>query len=177
MNTCDLNQDVIWMVENPNGDYQLQTKLDIVTFIEKEDQPWFHTSSWVFDSDYWNNYGKEEATGEYPATITLPKLPRYKRNWHMVVTAYGNLTETSQTDSFDNWLASYSINWKTDFDTAETSANGSSTAKSQFDKVKETVDKGLKDNIKLKYGKGTYKFELRLDGQSTATASFTIEIE
>jgi hypothetical protein len=95
----------------------------------------------------------------------------------MVVTAYGNLTETSQTDSFDNWLASNSMNWKTDFYTAETSANGSSTAKSQFDKVKETVDKGLKDTIKLKYGKGTYKFELRLDGQSTATASFTIEIE
>ena len=177
INTCDLNQDVIWMVENPNGDYQLQTKLDIVTFIEKEDQPWFHTSSWVFDSDYWNNYSKEEATGEYPATITLPTLARYKRNWHMVVTAYGNLTETSQTDSFDDWLASYSMNWKTDFYTAETSANGSSTAKSQFGKVKETVDEGLKDNIKLKYGKGTYKFELRLDGQSTATDSFTIEIE
>ena len=95
----------------------------------------------------------------------------------MVVTAYGNLTETSQTDSFDDWLARNSINWKTDFYTAETSANGSSTAKSQFGKVKETVDNGLKDTIKLKYGKGTYKFELRLDGQSTATASFTIEIE
>ncbi len=66
---------------------------------------------------------------------------------------------------------------KTDFYTAETSANGSSTAKDQFGKVKETVDKGLKDNIKLKYGKGTYKFELRLDGQSTAADSFTIEIE
>ena len=175
MNTCDLNQDVIWMVENPNGDYQLQTTLDIVTFIEKEDEMWYHEG---FFSDEWrNNYGKEEATGEYPATITLPTLPRYKRNWHMVVTAYGNLTETSQTDSFDNWLASYSINWKTDFYTAETSANGSSTAKSQFGKVKETVDNGLKDNIKLKYGKGTYKFELRLDCQSTATDSFTIEIE
>ena len=177
MNTCDLNQDVIWMVENPNGDYQLQTTLDIVTFIEKEDQPWFHSSWYGFGSEYRNNYGKEEATGNYPATITLPTLPRYKRNWHMVVTAYGNLTETSQMDSFDNWLASYSINWKTDFDTAETSANGSSTAKYQFGKVKETIDNGLKDNIKLKYGKGTYKFELRLDGQSTATDSFTIEIE
>ena len=175
MNTCDLNQDVIWMVENPNGDYQLQTKLDIVTFIEKETQGWFHQT--LFSEELRRNYGKEEATGEYPATITLPTLPRYKRNWHMVVTAYGNLTETSQTDSFDNWLASVSINWKTDFDTAETSANGSSTAKSQFGKVKETVDKGLKDTIKLKYGKGTYKFELRLDGQSTATDSFTIEIE
>ena len=175
VNTCDLNQDVIWMVENPNGDYQLQTTLDIVTFIEKEDEAWFHQT--LFSEEYRNNYGKEEATGEYPATITLPKLPRYKRNWHMVVTAYGNLTETSQTDSFDNWLASYSMNWKTDFYTAETSANGSSTAKSQFGKVKETVDNGLKDNIKLKYGKGTYKFELRLDGQSTATDSFTIEIE
>lgn len=175
INTCDLNQDVIWMVENPNGDYQLQTKLDIVTFIEKEDDWWYHDS--FFSGEWRNNYGKEEATGEYPATITLPKLPRYKRNWHMVVTAYGNLTETSQTDSFDDWLARNSINWKTDFYTAETSANGSSTAKSQFGKVKETVDKGLKDNIKLKYGKGTYKFELRLDGQSTATASFTIEIE
>jgi hypothetical protein len=175
VNTCDLNQDVIWMVENPNGDYQLQTTLDIVTFIEKEDQTWYH-GTWPF-GEYRNNYGKEEATGEYPATITLPTLPRYKRNWHMVVTAYGNLTETSQTDSFDNWLASNSMNWKTDFYTAETSANGSSTAKSQFGKVKETVDKGLKDAIKLKYGKGTYKFELRLDGQSTATASFTIEIE
>ena len=175
MNTCDLNQDVIWMVENPNGDYQLQTTLDIVTFIEKEDEPWWHRS--IFSDEWRNNYGKEEATGNYPATITLPKLPRYKRNWHMVVTAYGNLTETSQTDSFDNWLASYSINWKTDFYTAETSANGSSTAKSQFGKVKETVDNGLKDNIKLKYGKGTYKFELRLDGQSTATDLFTIEIE
>ncbi len=175
MNTCDLNQDVIWMVENPNGDYQLQTTLDIVTFIEKEDDSWYHGT---FPFGEWrNNYGKEEATGNYPATITLPTLPRYKRNWHMVVTAYGNLTETSQTDSFDNWLASYSINWKTDFYTAETSANGSSTAQSQFGKVKETVDKGLKDNIKLKYGKGTYKFELRLDGQSTATDSFTIEIE
>ena len=177
VNTCDLNQDVIWMVENPNGDYQLQTTLDIVTFIEKEDQPWFHASWYGFGSEYRNNYGKEEATGEYPATITLPKLPRYKRNWHMVVTAYGNLTETSQTDSFDDWLASYSMNWITDFYTAETSANGSSTAKSQFGKVKETVDNGLKDAIKLKYGKGTYKFELRLDGQSTATDSFTIEIE
>ena len=175
INTCDLNQDVIWMVENPNGDYQLQTKLDIVTFIEKEDEAWFHQT--LFSEELRCNYGKEEATGEYPATITLPKLPRYKRNWHMVVTAYGNLTETSQTDSFDNWLASNSMNWKTDFYTAETSANGSSTAKSQFGKVKETVDKGLKDTIKLKYGKGTYKFELRLDGQSTATASFTIEIE
>ena len=175
MNTCDLNQDVIWMVENSNGDYQLQTTLDIVTFIEKEDEYWYHGT---FPFGEWrNNYGKEEATGNYPATITLPKLPRYKRNWHMVVTAYGNLTETSQTDSFDNWLASYSINWKTDFYTAETSANGSSTAKDQFGKVKETVDKGLKDNIKLKYGKGTYKFELRLDGKSTATDSFTIVIE
>ena len=175
INTCDLNQDVIWMVENPNGDYQLQTKLDIVTFIEKEDEAWFHQT--LFSEELRCNYGKEEATGEYPATITLPTLPRYKRNWHMVVTAYGNLTETSQTDSFDDWLARNSMNWKTDFYTAETSANGSSTAKSQFGKVKETVDKGLKDNIKLKYGKGTYKFELRLDGQSTATASFTIEIE
>ncbi len=177
MNTCDLNQDVIWMVENPNGDYQLQTELDIVTFIEKEDEEWFHYSWHGFSGEYWNNYGKEEATGKYPATITLPTLPRYKRNWHMVVTAYGNLTETSQTDSFDNWLASYSMNWKTDFYTAETSANGSSTAQNQFGKVKETVDNGLKDAIKLKYGKGTYKFELRLDGQSTATDSFTIEIE
>lgn len=175
LNTCDLNQDVIWMVENPNGDYQLQTTLDIVTFIEKEDRVWYHEG--FFSGELRNNYGKEEATGNYPATITLPKLPRYKRNWHMVVTAYGNLTETSQTDSFDNWLASYSINWKTDFYTAETSANGSSTAKYQFGKVKETVDKGLKDNIKLKYGKGTYKFELRLDGQSTAADSFTIVIE
>ena len=164
------------MVENPNGDYQLQTKLDIVTFIEKQDPRWFHYY-WYGEVESRNNYGKEEATGEYPATITLPKLPRYKRNWHMVVTAYGNLTETSQTDSFDDWLARNSMNWKTDFYTAETSANGSSTAKSQFGKVKETVDNGLKDNIKLKYGKGTYKFELRLDGQSTATASFTIEIE
>ena len=177
INTCDLNQDVIWMVENPNGDYQLQTTLDIVTFIEKEDQPWFHLSWHGLDPEFRNNYGKEEATGEYSSAITLPTLPRYKRNWHMVVTAYGNLTETSQTDSFDNWLASYSINWKTDFYTAETSANGSSTAKSQFGKVKETVDNGLKDNIKLKYGKGTYKFELRLDGQSTATDWFTIVIE
>ena len=176
INTCDLNQDVIWMVENPNGDYQLQTTLDIVTFIEKQDPRWFHYY-WYGEVESRNNYGKEEETGYYPATITLPTLPRYKRNWHMVVTAYGNLTETSQTDSFDNWLASVSMNWKTDFYTAETSANGSSTAKSQFGKVKETVDNGLKDTIKLKYGKGTYKFELRLDGQSTATDSFTIEIE
>ncbi len=177
VNTCDLNQDVIWMVENPNGDYQLQTTLEIVTFIEKEDQPWFYTSWYGFDSEYRNNYGKEEATGNYPATITLPTLARYKRNWHMVVTAYGNLTETSQKDSFRKWIADYSDNWRTDFYTAETSADGSSTAKAQFAKVKETVDKGLKDAVKENYGAGTYKFELRLDGQSTATASFTIEIE
>ena len=177
MNTCDLNQDVIWMVENPNGDYQLQTELDIVTFIEKEDEEWFHYSWHGFSGEYWNNYGKEEATGKYPATITLPTLPRYKRNWHMVVTAYGNLTETSQKDSFRKWIADYSDNWRTDFYTAETSANGSSTAKAQFAKVKETVDKGLKDAVKENYGAGTYKFELRLDAQSTATASFTIEIE
>ena len=95
----------------------------------------------------------------------------------MVVTAYGNLTETSQKDSFRKWIADYSDNWRTDFYTAETSADGSSTAKAQFAKVKETVDKGLKDAVKENYGAGTYKFELRLDAQSTATASFTIEIE
>ena len=175
INTCDLNQDVIWMVENPNGDYQLQTTLDIVTFIEKEDKAWFHQT--LFSEELRCNYGKEEATGNYPATITLPTLPRYKRNWHMVVTAYGNLTETSQKDSFRKWIADYSDNWRTDFYTAETSADGSSTAKAQFAKVKETVDKGLKDAVKENYGAGTYKFELRLDAQSTATASFTIEIE
>ena len=174
--TCDLNQDVIWMVENPNGDYKLDATLKICTMLVKSGKMWIH-EYWYGGWDWRQNFDKELLTGTYSSTITLPTLPRYKRNWHMVVTAYGNLTETSQTDSFDNWLASNSMNWKTDFYTAETSANGSSTAKAQFDKVKETIDKGLKDNIKLKYGKGTYKFELRLDGQSTATASFTIEIE
>ena len=174
--TCDLNQDVIWMVENPSGDYKLDATLKICTMLVKSYYTWMH-AYWWGTYEWRKKFDKELLTGEYSSAITLPKLPRYKRNWHMVVTAYGNLTETSQTDSFDNWLASNSMNWKTDFYTAETSANGSSTAKSQFGKVKETVDKGLKDNIKLKYGKGTYKFELRLDGQSTATASFTIEIE
>ena len=176
LSTCDLNQDVIWMVENPNGDYKLDATLKIVTMLVKSGVMWKH-EYWYGGWDFRMNFDRELVTGEYSSAITLPKLPRYKRNWHMVVTAYGNLTETSQTDSFDDWLASYSMNWKTDFYTAETSANGSSTAKSQFGKVKETVDKGLKDAIKLKYGKGTYKFELRLDGQSTATDSFTIEIE
>ena len=174
LKTCDLNQDAIWMVENPSGAYQLNATLDIVTMIVKWGTGW--RRHW-YDMSLTYNYEKELKTGNYPATITLPTQARYKRHWHMVVTAYGNLTETSQTDSFDNWLASYSINWKTDFYTAETSANGSSTAQNQFGKVKETVDNGLKDAIKLKYGKGTYKFELRPDGQSTATDSFTIEIE
>jgi hypothetical protein len=176
LKTCDLNQDAIWMVENPSGAYQLNATLDIVTMLVKSDEMWIH-EYWHGGWDWRQNFDRELVTGKYSSAITLPTLPRYKRNWHMVVTAYGNLTETSQTDSFDNWLASYSINWKTDFYTAETSANGSSTAKYQFGKVKETIDEGLKDNIKLKYGKGTYKFELRLDGQSTATDKFTIEIE
>lgn len=174
--TCDLNQDVIWMVENPSGDYKLDATLNICTMLVKSTGTWMH-AYWWGTYEWRQKFDKELLTGEYSSAITLPTLARYKRNWHMVVTAYGNLTETSQTDSFDNWLASYSINWKTDFYTAETSANGSSTAKYQFGKVKETVDNGLKDNIKLKYGKGTYKFELRLDGQSTATDWFTIEIE
>ena len=158
--TCNTDEQVLWKVQNPSGNYILKANFNVESEIMKIGVVLL-VDAYLLE---------ESVSNEHHISFELNAPDRYKAEWNNYVIDYGSVQgDIVLTGKLDEYLEkTYGVStgnkcWAGLFISTETTADGSDNARAIFQTFKNSI-RGMKQEMRIKGFGGRVAFGLKRNG-------------